>query len=167
MLRNTIMIIAFLMIGSLHSSAQNDYYWSGGKQIFMDKTSTKKFAVVDSSITSISEFERVLDDKSLMVSGFFEKNVIPQINLRDSSYLDKNFAIIESKDSIKSDTLLNNSYIHYVSDYYQMGDNLIGTSIYFTSNSQICKICLFWTASPQEMLLMYWATFQILHPGLF
>ncbi len=131
MLRNTIMIIAFLTIGTLHSFAQNDYYWSSGKQIFMDKISTKKFVVVDSSITSISEFERVLDDTSLMVSGFFEKNIIPQINLRDSAYLDKNFATIESKDSINSDILLTNNYIDYVSDYYQINNNDIGTSNLF------------------------------------
>lgn len=45
--------------------------------------------------------------------------------------MNKNFAIIESKDSINPNTLLNNSYIHYVSDYYQIGDKHIGTSNLF------------------------------------
>jgi subtilisin family serine protease len=128
MLRNTIMIIALLAIGSLNSFAQNDYYWSGGKQIFMNKTSTKKFVVVDSSIVNQNELDSVLNDSSLIITGFFERNIIPQINLRDSAYLNKNFAIIESRDSIKPDTLLNNSCIHYVSDYYQISDIDIGTS---------------------------------------
>lgn len=76
MLRNTIMIIALLTIGSLSSFAQNDYYWSGGKQIFMDKTSTKKFVVVDNSIVSQNELDRVLSDTSIIITGFFERNII-------------------------------------------------------------------------------------------
>jgi hypothetical protein len=128
MLRNTIVLFAVILLGSLHSSAQNDYYWSGGKQIFMDNTSTKKFVVVDSSIVTQNVLDSVLNDSSLIITGFFERNIIPQINLRDSAYLNKNFAIIESRDSIKPDTLLNNSCIHYVSDYYQIGDIDIGTS---------------------------------------
>jgi subtilisin family serine protease len=131
MLKKYIVLFAVILLGSLHSSAQNDYYWSGGKQIYMDKTSTKKFVVVDSSIATQNELDSVLNDSSLLVAGFYESNLIPRINLRDSAYLDNNFAIIESRDSIDSDTLLNNSYIHYVSDYFRINNNDIGTSNLF------------------------------------
>jgi hypothetical protein len=55
--RNIIVLFAFVLLANLHSISQNDFYYSGGKQIYMDKIATKKFVVVDSLITTQNELD--------------------------------------------------------------------------------------------------------------
>nr|MDA3820736.1 T9SS type A sorting domain-containing protein [Candidatus Delongbacteria bacterium] len=91
----------------------------------------KKFIVVDSTITSESELIDALDNTNLSVIYFTQTNTLNIINVYDSTLTEKQYAIIESQDSIDESALENNPYINYIGPFYTTNGDTIGISRLF------------------------------------
>jgi hypothetical protein len=113
----TLLLIILLWISGLNAQT-DDYYWYNDDQIFLETYHKKKYIVVDSTITSESELIDALDDPSLSVIYFTQTNTLNTINVYDSTATEKQYAIIESQDSIDESALENNHIINYIGPYY-------------------------------------------------
>lgn len=110
--------------------SQTDYYWSNSKKQNLSIITTKKFILVDETITDSASLVLSLNDTSLTVSCFTKFRLPPQLSL-DSLNMYKRCAIIESNDSIDINALISNNHVEYVSGYYYVNDTEIGTSHIF------------------------------------
>ncbi|PLX09336.1 MAG: hypothetical protein C0596_01960 [Marinilabiliales bacterium] len=123
-------VLIVLPIITIRLQAQTNYYWSNGEKQGLNIINTKKFVLVDSTITDSSSLVTALNDTSLTVNDF-TTFFLPSHFPLDSVDVYKTCAIIESNDSICVDSLLANTHIKYVSGYYSVNDAEVGTSHLF------------------------------------
>jgi hypothetical protein len=135
MKRIALIIVTVLMsFTSLHS--QDNYYWDDGEQIYLEPYHKKKYIVVDSTITSVSELIDALNDPSLTVNTFQESSVLIHLNIYDSTLYEKQYAILQSQDSIDETALENNPVVNYVGPYYNGGTRGISRLFYVKLNQE-------------------------------
>ncbi|MDA3910229.1 MAG: hypothetical protein PF448_02580, partial [Bacteroidales bacterium] len=123
------LFILFLVSGLY---AQDDYYWYNGEQIFVDDFPYKKVLEVDTTIINSVELEGFLNNPNISVVDFKDLAFLDYMNhIYDSTFFDKQYAVIESEDSI-SEEAINHTAIKYIGPFIDppIGD-LMGVSNIF------------------------------------
>ncbi|HXK82689.1 MAG TPA: hypothetical protein PLO05_11075 [Bacteroidales bacterium] len=117
-MKRIVLIIVTVLISFTGLHSQDNYYWNYGRKEYMDYYPNKKYIVVDSSITSKTELASALNDTSLKINTFQESSVLIHLNIYDSTAYEKQYAILQSRDSINESEQLNNQVVNYVGPYY-------------------------------------------------
>jgi hypothetical protein len=143
MKRGILTLFILFVISGLY--AQDDYYWYNGEQISLESYHKKKYMVVDSTITSESELITALNNPSLTINTFQESSVLIHLNIYDSTAYEKQYAILQSQDSIEESELIDNPVVNYVGSYYisQSSGDTVGISrLFYVKLNQASDIAL-------------------------
>jgi len=145
MLKNYFILFIFILSSLTNAMSQSNYYWYNDEQIYLEPYHKKKYIVVDSTITSESELINSLNNPNLTVNTFQECSVLIHLNIYDSTAYEKQYAIIQSQDSIDESELIDNPVVNYVGPYYisQSSGDTVGISrLFYVKLNQESDIAL-------------------------